>query len=85
MRVKFFHKRHKTNGVVDVKGGTTYAYHIDNNFVVQQFAVAHCHTNDTFCKHTGRVKAAGRLNSPRLRVNLKSPMFEKDFINFLVS
>lgn len=62
--VKFVHCRNTTEtGEVLPNGGMTIAYVMNDKFKVVGWAAAKCHVNDPFVKHTGRVKAAGRLNS----------------------
>jgi len=56
---KFVHLR-STSG----KGATTIAYSLDVEQQVCYFALARCNPMDNFCRRTGRVKSAGRLNSP---------------------
>lgn len=59
----FGHQRIIENGQVSGKGGFTVAFRQIENGI--EYAVARCHPNDNFVKKNGRVKAAGRLNSPR--------------------
>ena len=64
--IKFHHKRLPDlgTGTASGKGGATFAFEEvgKNQFT---FACARCHEKDNFNKAQGRVKAAGRLNSPR--------------------
>ena len=67
--VKFVHLRYhfncedSDNPTPDACGGVTIAYQrVDASTI--KFAMAKCHENDGFNKHVGRVKSAGRLNSP---------------------
>lgn len=67
--VKFVHLRNhffceeSDNPKPDTCGGVTIAYQrVDAQTI--KFAMAKCHENDGFNKHVGRVKSAGRLNSP---------------------
>lgn len=59
MQVIFHHRRDKTKS----RGGATVAMLTDEDKNVLSWAVALCHPKDNFCKHTGRMKAAGRLRS----------------------
>ena len=64
--IKFHHKRlvDQAHGTPSGKGGATFAFEeVGNNKFV--FTIARCHEKDNFNKAQGRVKAAGRLNSPR--------------------
>lgn len=45
----------------------TVAMEVNEQKEVVGWATAKCHPKDNFCKHTGRVKSAGRLNSLRHR------------------
>ncbi len=59
----------------------TLAMAVNENNEVTAWAAATCHPKDNFCKQTGRVKAAGRLNSPR-HVQLPAVIRPvKDFLN----
>ena len=85
MKIKFFHRRnHTLDGNTTVKGGTTTAYVVDENNLVIGYAQAQCHEKDNFCKHTGRVKAEGRLKSPRYYNDTMERMEEKEFFRGLV-
>lgn len=64
---------------LETKGGTTIAYTIDDAFYVIAYAIARCNNKDVYCKHTGRVKAEGRLRSPKYCV-LTERIPEKEFI-----
>lgn len=76
METKIFHFRQ-----ADVN--QTVACAIDDNKMVFKFAVANCHPKDMFCKHTGRVKALGRLKSDRCSIyvdeNVTFDDFRKDY------
>jgi hypothetical protein len=56
----------------------TIACAIENNKVFK-FAIAECHPKDQFCKHTGRVKALGRLKSDRCSSYLDEEISFEDF------
>jgi hypothetical protein len=74
--VRFMHLRyHDDNIQMLPNGGLTIAYTVaDINNMVDPadnvksvlFALAKCHENDSFVKHVGRCKAAGRLKSSEL-------------------
>lgn len=57
---KFVHLRTKGN-----RGGVTIAYSVDEEAKVVYYALARCNPSDNFCRRIGRVKAAGRLLSPK--------------------
>ena len=81
---KFLHLRKQNeDGTISGRGGATIAYSCltPDSFV---YAVAKCHDNDNFCKHTGRAKAAGRLKSKRQFSLSLGPISEKDFISDLI-
>lgn len=81
MKIKFFHQRkYDKNKVLLTHGGATIAYEIDDKGLVHKSAAAVCHKKDAYCKHTGRVKAKGRLLSPRYTIISKPPIPEQDFI-----
>lgn len=64
--IKFHHKRgiDPETGTISCKGGATFAYEkIDLD--TYWFTVARCHEKDNFNKSQGRVKAAGRMQSPK--------------------
>jgi len=64
--VKFLHLRHPDeNGKPQNRGGMTVAY--EEIFSIIYYAVAFCSEKENFNYSTGRVKAAGRLNSPKYR------------------
>lgn len=69
--VKFMHLRHidgkqHEDGKIHPRnhGGMTVAYTEEGNGIIK-YAVAFCGSKDNFNYATGRVKAAGRLNSER--------------------
>ena len=66
MKLHYAHKRYidPELGTVSAKGGMTacWTQAVDNQIL---YATARCHKKDQFSKQQGRVKAAGRLNSPR--------------------
>jgi hypothetical protein len=63
--MKFLHfRRFDADGKLTARGGMTVAMHVENDNVTQ-YSAAFCHPKDNYCKHTGRVKAAGRLQSGR--------------------
>lgn len=72
--IKYIHIRGKDK---PTKGGATFAYmqHEDGSW---SYAAAYCHPGDNFCRRTGRVKAAGRLNSARFSLYLPNTMSEED-------
>lgn len=85
MKVKFFHLRNlDENERIEVKGGTTVAYQLNDQYQVVGFATAQCHRKDTYCKRTGRAKAGGRLKSNRYYKALNPPVTEQEFITALV-
>jgi hypothetical protein len=51
--------------------------------MIVAWAAATCHPKDNFCKATGRVKAAGRLNSPLHRILPLKPMTLKETLEDL--
>lgn len=62
--IKFIHCRNiDKQGVVSPKGGLTVAYCLNNQFKVVGWAAAKCNNKDTYNKHVGRMKAAGRMLS----------------------
>lgn len=62
-KVNFLHRRPMVDGRISNSGGFTVAFEeVDEGI---RYAVAYCHPNDNFNKKTGRIKAEGRLNSPR--------------------
>lgn len=58
---KFVHLRNLDKN----RGGITIAYSVDEDTKVVYYAIARCNPKDNFCRRTGRVKAAGRLLSPK--------------------
>lgn len=65
-RISFLHVRNLRSGVVDPRGGETFAYReIAPNRI--EYAVARCSNKDNFVKAYGRNAAAGRLASPTHR------------------
>ncbi len=76
MNIKFFHVRPYGK---PSNGGTTVAMELDANGCVIAYAESHCHSNDNFCKHIGRAKAGGRLNSPRFRQEFLNPRNVEEF------
>ena len=78
--VKFVHCRNiSDDGQVQPTGGMTVAYVLNEKFKVVGWAAAKCHNHDHFVKHTGRAKAAGRLNSGHYYTECPE-MDEKAFI-----
>lgn len=57
---KFMHLR-STQG----RGGVTIAFNMDTVTQTAFYAIARCNPKDNFCRRTGRVKAGGRLLSPK--------------------
>ena len=83
--IPFAHIRYKTkDGNIAPHGGITYAYELDDNNKVIGYAKAKCHERDMFCKQQGRVKALGRMKSPRYfkEVNMDKNIFF-DMINVM--
>jgi len=77
--IKFLHFRQQTfKGDISNLGGVTVAYQKIREGVFKM-AYAHCHPKDNFCKATGRIKAAGRLNSP-IQSQLVEYSSEKELI-----
>ena len=66
MTIKYHHKRNFVPNSLEIsgKGGVTIAYEEQENNTVK-YAVAKCHETENFKKSQGRVKSAGRLNSPK--------------------
>ena len=62
------------------KGGKTIAYNVDENGNVTGCASANCHAKDVYSKKQGRVKATGRLASPRFYQEITIPMTEQEFV-----
>ena len=78
MSIQFIHLRDKSS----CKGGITVAFEYDDESkVVSKAAIARCHEKDNYNKKIGRIKAAGRLNSPRLCVYSDGVKTKQDFIN----
>lgn len=73
--IQFYHRRSKTNGVVDNRGGATIAYTTDGNDVL--YAIARCSPVDNFRKAFGRCKASGRLHSSDNRTRLSNMTVEQ--------
>ncbi len=69
-RIEYHHARFGKHP----RGGMTTAMEVNEQGQVVAFAHAMCHEKDNFCKHTGRMKAAGRLKSPKLRFAPESPL-----------
>lgn len=62
MKTFFAHiRRYNPDNTIAGNGGVTVAYTVEGNTV--KYALAKCHEKDRYNKYTGRVKAAGRLNS----------------------
>jgi len=62
MKTFFAHiRRYNPDNTVAGNGGVTVAYQVNGDTVL--YALAKCHEKDRYNKYTGRVKAAGRLNS----------------------
>ena len=78
-RIEYHHAR---NGN-DPRGGMTTAMEVNEQGEVVAFAQAMCHEKDNFCKHTGRMKAAGRLKSKKLRVVPPFPLIKKILVTEL--
>lgn len=69
-KVRFIHlrKHSPNNGIILSYGGCTIAYELVEpgvEYNLYRYALAFCNDIDNYCKHTGRAKSAGRLNSPR--------------------
>lgn len=63
--MKFLHIRNlDIEGNVMGKGGTTVAYERQGAGVMK-FTVAKCCDTDNYCKKAGRVKSAGKMQSPK--------------------
>lgn len=80
--IKFMHIRPLHHGQPETKGGMTIAYENmgDNTY---QYAISFCHPKDNFCKRTGRVKAAGRMQSQRHVRYLSEIPSDKEFQNVM--
>ena len=59
-----FHYRCYLDGEMLARGGVTVAWLLQGDKVI--YGVSVCDPRDNFCKHTGRVKAEGYLQSKRL-------------------
>lgn len=82
-KVVFHHIRNKNQ---PRGNAVTLAMEVNEQNQVVAWAEAKCHPKDNFCKHTGRVKAAGRLQSPKYR-NLTSIVMTvtvKEFLEIIV-
>ncbi len=80
---KFLHiRKYNEDGTIAGRGGVTVAYNQlgTDSFV---YAVAQCHSNDNFNKHTGRAKAAGRLKSKSQYSVVDNLKDEQEFIQAL--
>ena len=78
MKVNYIHQRLVRDGQILNNGGTTIAFReLGDNQI--EYALAHCSPKDNFSKALGRIKAEGRLNSPKYRVTIDSSW--KEFIN----
>jgi len=65
----FGHDRYlDAKGRIASRGGLTIAFKQVDGGV--EYAYARCHENDAFVKKAGRIKAAGRLQSPRYATRL---------------
>lgn len=65
MNIKYFHFRPR-NGLNQVlPGGFTVAYRFNDAYGHYEYAMSRCSPEDNFCRKIGRVKAEGRLRSPR--------------------
>lgn len=66
-KVHYIHVRNRNHdGTIDNRGGTTVAFR-EIPEVGIEYAYAFCSPRDNFSRHLGRVKSAGRLNSPKQR------------------
>lgn len=85
MKTKFVHIRPvDSSGKVLGNGGITVAFETDDSGYIQRSAAAICHPRDNFSRYMGRVKASGRLNSAKWRVDyMDVTVHEKDFIKNL--
>lgn len=82
MMTKYFHKRNKNEaGQILSRGGCTTAYILDDSKIVVGYAQAHCHKHDNFNKQQGRIKAEGRLKSPRYFHQVAMP--EQTFLELI--
>lgn len=80
-KVKFIHiRRHDIDGSISPLGGGTVAYEVDlDTGMVSRAASSFCNPRDNFSRHTGRVKAQGRLNSKRWVIELGN-IHEREFV-----
>jgi hypothetical protein len=76
MKTHFAHKHDKDTP----RGGVTVAFEINQDGMVDAFALAKCGPSDNFCRRTGRIKAQGRLNSMRYRKEIY-PVSKTEFLN----
>lgn len=64
--IQVLHFRHiNADGSINPRGGVTYALELNDEKEIVKFAFACCHNKDNFVRHTGHVKAVGRLKSPK--------------------
>lgn len=73
----FIHLRARTQQGISNTGGSTVAYRETADGGIE-YAEAWCNPSDNFCREQGRVKSAGRLNSPRYMRKVAN-ISEKDF------
>ena len=88
MKTKYLHLR-KIDPVAPTitvlpNGGMTVAYIVDDNKMVSGFAMAKCHSNDTYNKYYGRVKSTGRLKSQKyfVEANIEEQKFIQQMHDF---
>lgn len=79
--VCYKHSRfYEADGTLLARGGVTYAYIMDDENMVYAYATASCGPRDNYNKQYGRMKAGGRLSSPRYVMHLDEPIEEKYFL-----
>lgn len=76
-KIFFIHLRNRSESTVSNCGGATIAYRETDDGKIE-FAIARCMPNENFSRKEGRVRSAGRINSPRLR-KVTGPMTEQEF------
>lgn len=74
MKLAFRHVRVvKGDNKLCATGGFTIAAEFVGKDQIAAYAVAWCHNKDNYNKRVGRMKAGGRLKSPRFRVEFDVP------------
>ena len=76
--VQYFHIRNFNNNQTSNRGGTTFAYYIDDNGI--HFAYAVCSNADNFNKQTGRELAKQRLQDTKILVTIPTEQAVQKYI-----